>query len=252
MPSLVFLGSSAALPDADHANAQLLLIGRERTTLVDCGLSPYLHLLKLGLDVERVTDLVITHFHPDHAAGIPNFLLSLWLAGRQSELRIHGIPHTIDRIKINLDLYNFSDWPGFFNLHFHQILENPLMLVIDCDEYRLFSSPVMHEVPALGLRFEFKESGVVLAYSGDTHPCGAVLDLAANADILVHEATGAHQWHTSAAQAGEIADQVGVGELFLIHYPVAKGDYQSLADEARKYFSGEVYLAQDFMVLDHL
>lgn len=252
MPSLVFLGSSAAAPDADHANAQLLLIGQERTTLVDCGSSPYLRMQELGLDIDRVTDLIITHFHPDHAAGIPNYLLSAWLAGRQLGLLIHGLPHTIDRVKTNLDLYNMSEWLGFFDLQFQQIKETPLLLVIDCNQYRVYSSPVEHEIPAIGLRFEFKESGLILAYSGDTQPCKNVLDLGEDADILIHEATGAYQWHTSAAQAGEIAERLGVRELFLIHYPVMWGNYDNLRDEARKYFSGEVYLAQDFLVLDHL
>lgn len=252
MPSLVCLGSSAALPDAAHANTQLLLVGQERTTLVDCGSNPYLSLQKLDLDVDRVTDLIITHFHPDHAAGIPNYLLSTWLAGRHTELLIHGLLHTIDRVKSNLDLYDMSKWPGFFDLQFQTLEESPLTLVIDSDEYRVYSSPVEHEIPAIGLRFEFKDSGMVLAYSGDTHPCSAVLDLAQDADILIHEATGAHQWHTSAAQAGEIAEQVGARELILIHYPVARGNFESLPDEARKHFSGEVFLAQDFMVLDHL
>ena len=52
-----------------------------------------------------------------------------------------------------------------------------------------------------------KKTGTSLAYSCDTEPCTAVVDIARDVDILLHEATGAVTGHSSAAQAGEAARQ---------------------------------------------
>ena len=87
-------------------------------------------------------------------------------------------------------------------------------------------------------------------YSCDTEPCDEILRLSEGADILIHEATGESPGHSSAKQAGEMAQKAKVGWLYLIHYPTgryAKGD---LVAEARTAFSGEVTLAKDFMTLD--
>jgi ribonuclease Z len=64
-----------------------------------------------------------------------------------------------------------------------------------------------------------KQSGKVVAYSCDTEPADAIRDLAREADILVHEATGEGPGHASAEQAAAIAADANVGRLLLVHLP---------------------------------
>jgi ribonuclease Z len=115
---------------------------------------------------------------------------------------------------------------------------------------RVYSSPVKHFLPNIGLRIELKTEKKSLAYSCDTEPCPEVERLAAGANILLHEASGTGLGHSSAAQAGDMARQAEVGALYLIHY--ATGQYASgdLVAEARTRFPGEVYLATDLMEVD--
>jgi len=86
MPKVIILGSSNAIPDEKHENSHMALVGDERLVLIDCVNNPIVRLRKAGLDVEDITDLLLTHFHPDHVSGVPLLLMDLWLLGRKKEL----------------------------------------------------------------------------------------------------------------------------------------------------------------------
>jgi ribonuclease Z len=127
------------------------------------------------------------------------------------------------------------------------------MLVLDWPDFRIISSPNEHyNVPNIALRMEIKRSGLVVTYSCDTRPCESVVRLAHNADILIHEATGADPYgHSSAAQAGEVASEAGAKRLVLIHYEVwGNADPTRLIAEAQTTFDGPVELAEDFLEFD--
>lgn len=247
MTKLIFLGTSNAIPDQGRENTHMVLVGETRLVLIDCGNNPIVRFQKAGLDVMSLTDLILTHFHPDHVSGVPSLLMSLWLMGRKAPLTLHGLAHTLERMKTLMEFYEWESWPNFFPVTFHTLPEQELAQVIDNQEFRIFSSPVCHLVPTIGLRIECSKSGVVLAYSCDTEPCNAVIRLAKGADLLVHEATGAGVGHSSAREAGEIAHQAGSKSLALIHYKDSIDGRLELVKEAQESFQGTVFLAQDFM-----
>jgi ribonuclease Z len=89
-----------------------------------------------------------------------------------------------------------------------------------------------------------------MAYSCDTEPCSQVIRLGKGADILIHEATGGSYGHSSAAQAGVVAQKAGAKSLCFIHYPPDLYGSQDLIEEARKNFSGEIRFAEDFLSLE--
>lgn len=250
MPKLILLGSSNAIPDPQHENTHMVVVGRECTVLIDCASNPILRLGRAGVDFNHLTDLILTHFHPDHVSGVPLLLMNMWLMGHQRPLNIYGLHHTLDRIEDLMALYAWSEWPNFFPVVFHRLPDGEMTTVMDCEEFHIFSSPVRHIIPAIGLRFEFKKDKKTLAYSCDTEPCAQVIRLAEGADVLIHEAAGAFHGHSSAAQAGEIAQQAGAGALYLIHYPTGKFASGNLVAEAKQRFAGPVMLAEDFMTLE--
>jgi len=250
MPKLVILGSGAALTDEHHQNTHMIVVGNDRSLLIDCGINPFNQLRRIGLDVDSPTDMLLTHFHPDHVAGTTTFLLSLWLAGRKMSLNIHGLRITLDKFKSMLKVFDWDTLPNFFPLNYLPVLAQEMTPVLECDEFRVFASPVKHIIPTIGLRVDFVNSRKVLAYSSDTEPRKEVVRLAQEADVLLHEAAGEHAFHSSAAQAGEIAQKAGAKELYLIHYPTIQFNPTSLIEEARETFNGPVHLALDQMVLD--
>ena len=250
MPKLIILGSSNAIPDQKHENTHMVLVGVERTVLIDCVGNPILRLEQAGVDFNSLTDLILTHFHPDHVAGVPQLLMNMWLMGRRHPLSIYGLHHTLDRIEDLMESYAWSEWPNFFPVAFYRLPSQEMTAVLDNGEFHIFASPVQHLIPTIGLRIEFIISKKSMAYSCDTEPCAQVIQLAEGADVLIHESAGAFQGHSSAAQAGEAARQAEVGSLYLIHYPTGKYTSGDLVAEARLHFEGPVALAEDFMKLD--
>ncbi len=139
MAKLIFLGTSNAISGEDHENTHMVLVGENRTVLIDCPNSPFLRFQKAGVDFKRLSDLILTHFHPDHVSGVPQLLMNMWLMGRRQPLSIHGLKHTIDRIESLMGLYDWSEWPDFFPVAFYRVPEQELVPVLDCDEFRILA-----------------------------------------------------------------------------------------------------------------
>ncbi len=249
MAKLVILGSSNAIATESHDNAYMVFVGETRTVLVDSPHNPLLRLKQIGVDYNKITDLVVTHFHPDHVSGVPLFLMDMWLRGRNAPLDIYGLDHALTRLENLMDAFAWENWPNFFPVTFNRLPDVGISPVLNSSDFDIYASQVRHMIPTIGLRVEFKENGKVATYSCDTEPCDEVVQLAKNADILIHEASGAFKGHTSSAQAAEVATKAGAKELYLIHYPTGEFEHGSLLDDARKKFDGEVKLANDLMEL---
>jgi ribonuclease Z len=250
MTHLIILGSSNAVPSIDHENTHLAVITRDRKILVDCASNPVVRLQLAGLDANEITDIILTHFHPDHVSGIPLLLMDMWLMGRIQPLNIYGLDFTIQRVESMMALYSWAEWPNFFKVNFFRIPEDKMAIVLNDDQICIYSSPVKHFLPNICLRMEFKNEQKNLAYSCDTEPCQAVVDIARGVNILLHEASGPYKGHSSAAQAGDAAREAGVGELYLIHYPTGRYAAGDPLEEAREHFPGKVMLAVDFMKIE--
>lgn len=255
MARLVILGSAAIVPDMEHDNTHMVVEGEESVVLIDCGSNPIARLRKVGIHHEQLTDMILTHFHPDHVLGVPILLNNMWLLGRQRAMRVYGLHHCLNRVEDMMLMFTWDEWPDFFPVAFHKILERPNQFLLENNDFRITSWLVRHYVPTIGVRIENKRNGFVTAYSCDTAPTPSLVDLGRNADLFIHEAAGADgMGHSSARQAGEIAAAAGAKRLMLIHYEVfdrnGQVDYGYLVDEARKVFDGPVELAQDFMACE--
>lgn len=250
MGRMVILGSAYSIPDEEHENTHLLAVGSNHTVLVDCVGNPLIRLRRAQANLDQFADLILTHFHPDHVSGVPLLLMDLWLLGRREPFNLYGLSHTLDRVEATLKLYELENWPNFFPLIYHRLPGHMMDLVIDYAEIQIFSSPVMHLIPTIGLRFDFKLNHKTVAYSCDTEPCDAVVHLAQEVDLLLHEASGASQGHSSAAQAGEIAQRANAHSLALIHYPTLNQNNEQLVQDAQQKYKGPVCLAKDLMAFD--
>ncbi|MBN8636824.1 MAG: MBL fold metallo-hydrolase [Anaerolineae bacterium] len=246
MARIIILGSAAAVSDAEHDNTHFILEGESAPILVDCGSNPLGKIHKLGIGDETLQDMILTHFHPDHVSGVPNMLMHMWLLGRKAPLRIYGLNHCVNRVEDMMMFFAWDTWPNFFPVTFHRILERNNAPVLDNDDFRIFAYPTKHFIPTIGLRIENKRNGKVLAYSCDTEPIPPILDLARDADVLIHEAAGKGFGHSSAAQAGEIAAEARAKSLYLIHYQVWNTDPTPLVAEARTTYDGPIHLCEDF------
>jgi ribonuclease Z len=211
--------------------------------------NPIAELNRAGVNPDALTDLILTHFHPDHISSVPLLLMDLWLLGRRRPITLHGLADTLNRMESMMGLYDCNEWPNFFPILYHRLPEEEYMPVLEDEDFSITASLVKHMIPSIGVRVEFRRTGKVIAYSSDTEPCQSVVELGRQADLLIHEATGSTFGHSLPAQAGEIARQAGAKALSLIHYPT-NIDGERWLREARESFDGPVSLATDFQRIE--
>lgn len=249
MDKITILGSSYAIPDETHENTHLVISSGSRVVLIDGAGNPQVRLRAAGIDETSITDIVLTHFHPDHVSGIPLLLMGMGLDKRNTPLNIYANQHCMTFMQKLLDFYDWGSWHQY-SVNFITLPEDELHCFLDTDELKIFSSPVKHFIPTHGVRAEFKASNKVLAYSCDTRKTQSVINYAKDADILIHEAAGESVGHSSAKQAGEVAKEAGVKSLYLIHYPTGENNTDHLVPEAASVYDGPVVLAEDLMVIE--
>ncbi|MFN2151563.1 MAG: MBL fold metallo-hydrolase [Anaerolineales bacterium] len=249
MAKLIVLGTASAVPTLHHENTHFVLKGETESVLVDCVGGDIYRLERAGVNLGHLNNIILTHCHPDHISGIPSLLMSLWLIGRTTPLNLHGLAHTLNCIEKMMELYEWHTWPRFFPVNFHRLPEGEMVPVLETADFRIFASPVCHIIPTIGLRIEAQSSGKVLAYSCDTEPCMQVVGLGKGVDILIHESSGKSYGHSSAAQAGEIAQKAGAKALYLIHYPPNRYQDPGMIAQAKTHFQGEIRFAEDLMEL---
>lgn len=103
-----------------------------------------------------------------------------------------------------------------------------------------------------------EKKGRVIAYSGDTRLCDGLVDLAKQADVLIHEATFGKEeddlaylyFHSTTEQAAATAKKANVNMLILTHISARyQGDTKKreLESEAKKIFP-HTFVASDFDV----
>ncbi len=99
--------------------------------------------------------------------------------------------------------------------------------------------------------------GRKIVYTGDTMPHDALIEMARNADVLIHDATSdaaleekANRYgHSSSRQAAEIALKANVGRLVLTHLSPRYEDPTSILEDAKKVFAN-VQVADDFAEIE--
>jgi len=97
--------------------------------------------------------------------------------------------------------------------------------------------------------------GQRFAFVMDTRMCSGVEELAQDADMLVIEATfldseaglARDYGHLTAAEAARVAQAAGVRTLVLTHFSQRYPDLEGHRLEARKYFDGDLVVAEDLM-----
>jgi ribonuclease Z len=245
MPELLVLGTAASVPDADHDTVGLALRGRDWAVLVDCGGSPLYKLARMGVDLDQIRAVVLTHRHADHIYGLPMLVQGLWLSDREAPLPIYGPAEALTIGRGLLELFDLAERPDMFALEWRPVprRENRKVLAVEGVEIR--STPVDHRaVETLALCFRNLDTGRTIVYSADTEPCQTLVRLASGADLLIHEATGAQKGHSSPGQAASVAREAGVAQLVLIHYPVFDVDLDAWRAAASE-FGDSVALARD-------
>src|SRR5882757_2773294 len=87
---LRFVWCGDTLVSGGRANICFDVTGRSVNFLIDCGASSLPALKRLEIERDEIDLILITHFHCDHFAGLPFFLLDAQFSRRTRPLVIAG------------------------------------------------------------------------------------------------------------------------------------------------------------------
>jgi len=87
---ITFLGTSTAVPTAERNHSAILLNYKEENILIDCGEGTQRQFRKAKINPNKLTRVLITHWHGDHVLGLPGLFQTLALNNYNKTLYIYG------------------------------------------------------------------------------------------------------------------------------------------------------------------
>jgi ribonuclease BN (tRNA processing enzyme) len=218
---LTVVGCSPAWPNPGGAQSGYLLESDGARLLLDCGPGVLARLRELE-DWPRVDSIAITHFHLDHWGDLVPWVWALAF-GPAREL---GPPElwVPPRGKTVLwDLGRQLGTPDMFEQAF-SVKEFERDAPFETAGFEVVARQVIHyDLEAYA--FRVSANGATVAYSGDSGPSDALIEIARGADLFVCEATladgqtEAMRGHLSPAEAESAFAEAGARRLLLTHRP---------------------------------
>ena len=275
---LILLGTGGGpRPRKPNSASAQVILANGNAYVVDCGDGVARQLAFAGVSLSKLRHIFITHHHSDHNADYGNLILLAWTAGLRTQVDSWGPPplEKMTRLFLEMNAYDIETritdegrTPLAPLVHVHELTDGGL--VMQDEQVKVTSTLVHHPpvVPAFGYRFDAADRSIVI--SGDTAPSEHLIRLAQGADVLVHEALyvpGVDRMmarvpnapalkrsilshHTSAEDAGRVAQAAGVKMLVLSHL-VPPDDpeitEQMWIDAARMHFRGPVIVGKDLL-----
>lgn len=250
---LTVVGCAGSFPSPASAASCYLIEAEGHNVLLDLG-NGALGPLQRFIDLDDVDAVLLSHLHGDHCLDMCSFHVARTFkpGGPAPKIPVYGPAGTGRRLERAASVPGGSSADGsspemsaafdFVTMVPGTFEVGPLVVTV---------ALVNHPVETFGFRIE--HAGRVIAYSADTGPCEELITLAADADVLLCEASFTEDpglppdLHLTAAQAAAHAEKARVGSLVLTHL-VSWNDPGRTLREASG-FSGPVAIARPGMRL---
>jgi ribonuclease BN (tRNA processing enzyme) len=275
---LILLGTGGGpRPKVTSSQSAQVILVNGAAFVVDCGDGVARQLVLAGVPLPRLRHIFITHHHSDHNADYGNLISLSWASGLRTRIDTWGPPPLAAMTKLFFEMNAYDIKTRIADegrvplsplVHVHELTAGGV--VMEDEGIKITAALVRHPpvVPAFGYRFDTRDRSIVI--SGDTAPSDNLIALARGADVLVHEvlyAAGVDRLvagignvttlkqsimshHTTAEDAGRIAQAAGVKTLVLSHFVPADDPAitdQMWIDAARTHFAGQVIVGKDLL-----
>ncbi len=245
-----FVGVGEAF-DGNRANTCIFV--EDAGLLVDYGYSSVQSLWREDV-YNKINAVFISHFHADHTFGLPALLMRYFEEKRDAPLVIvgaRGIEKYVRDI-VELAYRGHVDKLGF-ELVFKEVDGHSS---VEVGGAALSFAKASHIDSSLAVRVEFESKSLV--YSGDSGYCADIVELAKDADVLVHEAYASQRekevkglsGHSSFLSCGLCAANSGCKALFLVHIGRAFRDGGAIEDEVRQAYKGAIIIPNEGDVVE--
>ncbi len=274
---LVLLGTGTPGAEPDRSGPASAVVVGDRAYLVDLGPGVVRQASKASLTrgvsplyVPNLDIAFLTHLHSDHTAGYADLILTPWVLGRRQRLRVYGPPGLEAMTDALLEAYREDirvritgpeELPRESGGADAYEISEGLVYRDDLVEVEAFAVP--HGIWEHAFGYKFTTADRVVVISGDTGPFEGLVDIARDADVLVHEAYAARgfqrrsaqtqryhgTFHTSATKVGQIAKAANVGMVVLYHQlHLAGGTPEEMVAEVKAEYDGPVHYGRDLDV----
>lgn len=233
------MGTSAAVPSVERGFSCIEISEKEDIALLDCGDGSIRNILRFGVDVTNISNILITHLHSDHLSGLTQLIETMGIRRKESNLNVFGplgLKEYFSTVRKLTDVAHRRS----FEVIVTEIGPNQKF---SFGEFRTTTFEMDHTLPCLGYRIESGEKTV--SFTGDTQPTRSVVELARDADLLIHECTylqkdlerARTQKHSTAMEAATDSAAAGARKLVLTHVNDESEKPQEMLEEANKAFS---------------
>lgn len=291
---IIFIGTAGTTPTKFRSLPSLGIEREGELFLFDCGEGTQRQMMKFSVNMSRIKAVFLTHTHGDHTLGLAGLVRTLTLNRRTIPLYVF-VPQggeklindliNFDKAVINYKIHvkpvksgKIYEGKGFSISAFKvRHTTNTYGFVFKENDKVKFRKQKADKLGIKGIAFStllkrkrvkmgkktikledvsFKESGRKIVYATDTRPSGSTVKAAANADILIHEATYAEnekalakeRMHSTASEGAMLAKRAKAKRLILIHPSARYKDTETLLKEAKKVFRN-TEMAKDGMAV---
>jgi ribonuclease Z len=150
MIKITFLGTSDAIPSAERNHTSILLEYKNEAILIDCGEGTQRQFRKARLNLNKITKILITHWHGDHVLGLAGLLQTLSFSGYNKNLNIYGPKGTKEFMRILMKTFAFQ---GKYKINVEEVQGK----FFENDEFYLESAKMSHGIPCNAYTFVKKE-----------------------------------------------------------------------------------------------
>ena len=227
MSRVTFIGTSDAFGAGGRRQSAIFVEARSGGLLLDCAPTTNTGLAALDIPRGAIDAIAISHFHGDHFAGIPAYLLAaIYEDERRHPLLIAGPPGVEMCVRGAADAmgYGLAGRELPFALRFVELPAGPLF---DLGPARVRSFPVQHQPDSCPHGLDLEVDGRRIVFSGDTGWFDDLPQHTRGADLFVCECTFHEPLipeHMAYRELVERAPRFACERLVLTHFGTAMSE----------------------------